>query len=81
MEEEKCGTYLKLNKVILDKFLEDVKDRNVYERVIYTKEVEGYDLFGDPDTYYKVLTLDGLGVVRSYTSENLTSNKWYKIML
>lgn len=79
-EEKKCGTFLKLKEDILTKFLHD-NSLEIGERVIFTRKINGLDLFGENESYYKVYTLNETGILRSYISENTTSNVWYRSLI
>lgn len=76
--EEVWTTKIKINKTVGAKFMLDVGlDRERKELIIYTRKITGMDIFGDEEDYYKVITINDLGRVKEYVSENLTSNKWY----
>lgn len=80
--EEVWTTKIKINKTIGAKFMLDVGlDRERKELIIYTRKITGMDIFGDEEDYYKVITINDLGRIKEYVSENLTSNKWYSSYL
>lgn len=64
---------------IVGKFQRDVKKANDTESIIYTRKIncKGLDI-SDAEEYYKVVTIDAMGVVRVYLSLDLDNPKWFQ---